>query len=129
MNKNIFIGLIVILIIVGGGYYALKGTVTTTPTVKSTTPESNLAPVVNKVTNNVSISNFAFVPPTITVKKGEEIVWTNKDTMSHTVTGGDLKSSPLGQNQTYSFNFTKAGTYSYRCSIHPSMTGTVVVTN
>jgi plastocyanin len=38
-------------------------------------------------------------------------------------------SSPLAQNQTYSFAYDKTGTFSYHCSIHPSMKGTVIVTN
>lgn len=92
-------------------------------------PAQKPTPVINTVVRNVSISSFAFVPATITVKKGETIVWTNKDSTPHTVTGGDLLSNPLGQGETYSFAYDKTGTFSYHCSIHPSMKGTVIVTN
>ena len=61
------------------------------------------------------------------VKKGDTVVWTNKDSAPHTVTGGSLNSGTLSGGQTYSFTFNAAGTVSYACSFHPSMTGKVVV--
>lgn len=83
-------------------------------------------------TDTVAIQNFAFSPETITVKVGTKVTWTNKDSAAHTVTG-DSKDGPasgtLGQGASYSFTFTKAGTFSYECAIHPNMKGTVIVTN
>lgn len=87
------------------------------------------ANVVAPVTYNVNIVNNAFVPATISIKKGDTIIWTNKDSTSHTLAGGNLNSQPLGLNGTYSYTYNKTGTYDYRCSIHPSMKGTVTVTN
>ncbi len=81
--------------------------------------------------NAVNISGFAFVPATITIKVGEKVTWTNKDSASHTVTsddGGFASSGTLSQNKTYSVTFGTAGTFPYHCSIHPTMTGTVTVT-
>ena len=79
-------------------------------------------------TDQVSIQNFAFSPTTINVKVGAKVSWTNQDSVSHTVTAddGSFSSSNLSQGQIYSFTFTKAGTYTYHCTIHPSMHGTVI---
>lgn len=83
-------------------------------------------------TDTVAIQNFAFSPATITVKVGTKVTWTNKDSAAHTVTG-DTNDGPasgtLAQNASYSFTFSKAGTFKYACSIHPDMKGTVIVTN
>ena len=80
----------------------------------------------------VAIQNFAFAPAALVVKAGTTVTWTNKDTDDHTVTsqgsGGPLQSPPLGTGQSYSYKFTKPGTYSYYCTIHPFMTATVTVT-
>ena len=70
-----------------------------------------------------------FSPSTITVSLNTTVTWTNKDGVSHTVTSDtDLfDSGSIGDGQTYSYTFTTAGTYHYKCSFHSSMTGTVVV--
>ena len=82
--------------------------------------------------NSVTINNFAFSPSNITVKKGETVTWTNKDTVPHTVIENDSQPGPssntLNSGEKYSFTFTAAGTFQYHCSIHPDMKGTVVVT-
>ncbi len=77
----------------------------------------------------VGITNFAFAPATLTVKVGDTVTWTNKDEEPHTVVAGDgsFHSPGLDANATYSFTFTKAGSFDYVCSIHPFMHGTVVV--
>jgi amicyanin len=77
----------------------------------------------------VTIQNFAFDPATVTVKVGDTVTWTNKDSVDHNVTAdnGEFKSDNLAQGSTFSFTFTKAGSYPYHCTIHPYMTGTVVV--
>lgn len=80
----------------------------------------------------VAIKNFAFAPATLKVKVGTTVTWTNQDTDAHTVTstgsGGPLRSAALNTHATYSYTFTKPGTYSYLCTIHPFMTATVEVT-
>src|ERR1700746_2066966 len=77
----------------------------------------------------VNIDNFVFGPPTITVPVGETVTWTNKDDIPHTTvsTDGVFKSKVMDTDEKFSFKFTKAGTYSYYCSVHPKMTGKVVV--
>jgi plastocyanin len=78
----------------------------------------------------VTLQNFAFSPTSVTVKVGDTVTWTNKDSTGHTVTADDgttFTSPTMATGATFSFTFTKAGTYAYHCSIHPSMTGTIVV--
>ena len=83
-------------------------------------------------TQSVTIKNFAFGPASVTVKVGSTVTWTNGDHDVHTVTSQDsgvpLRSATINNGETYQHTFTKAGRYAYRCSIHPFMTGTVVVT-
>jgi plastocyanin len=77
----------------------------------------------------VVMSNRAFDPATITVNVGDTVTWLNQDAPQHDVVvdNGEFTSEPFDQGQTFSFTFTKAGTYTYHCSIHPGMTGTVTV--
>jgi len=78
---------------------------------------------------SVSIVDFAYSPAALTVNTGDRVTWTNKDAApeGHDVTGDGLDSGLMNQGDTYSFSFEEAGNYSYICSIHPSMTGTVEV--
>lgn len=78
----------------------------------------------------VSIENFAFAPAALTVHRGDTVTWTNHDEEPHTVAAGDgsFRSPGMDANATFSFTFTKPGTYDYVCSIHPVMHGTVLVT-
>jgi plastocyanin len=77
----------------------------------------------------VKIDNFVFGPQTITVPVGATVTWTNKDDIPHTTvsTDGVFKSKVMDTDEKFSYTFTKAGTYSYFCSVHPKMTGKVVV--
>jgi len=77
----------------------------------------------------VKIDNFSFAPETIKVSVGTTVTWTNRDDIPHTVvsTDGVFKSKVRDTDEQFSFTFTKSGTYSYFCSVHPKMTGTVVV--
>ncbi|WP_433565917.1 cupredoxin domain-containing protein [Nocardia sp. CA-151230] len=80
--------------------------------------------------NAVTIDNFAFGPSSLTVKVGTTVTWTNRDEEPHTVVAddGSFRSPTLGNNATYTFTFSKAGSFAYVCSIHPFMHATVVVT-
>jgi plastocyanin len=77
----------------------------------------------------VKIDNFSFGPQTLTVSVGATVTWTNRDDIPHTVvsTDGVFKSKVLDTDEKFSFTFSKAGTFPYFCSIHPKMTGKVVV--
>jgi plastocyanin len=77
----------------------------------------------------VKIDNFVFGPQTVTVPVGTTVTWTNHDDIPHTVvsTEGVFKSKVRDTDEKFFYTFTKAGTYPYYCSVHPKMTGTVVV--
>jgi plastocyanin len=104
-----------------GGAYGATPTTTTTAATPTTAGSGGA---------QVTLQNFAFSPASVTVKVGDTVTWTNKDSANHTVTADDgttFASSTLSSGATFSFTFTKAGTYAYHCSIHTSMTGTITV--
>jgi plastocyanin len=80
-------------------------------------------------TAEVKIDNFSFGPAAITVSVGTTVTWINRDDIPHTVVSTDkvFKSKVLDTDEKFSFTFTKPGEYPYFCSIHPKMTGEVVV--
>jgi plastocyanin len=77
----------------------------------------------------VTIKNFKFAPASSSVHVGDTITWTNQDAIGHTATAtdGSFNTGTINQGKSGSHTFTKAGTFAYICSIHPSMHGTVVV--
>ena len=78
----------------------------------------------------VIIGNFSFSPKTLTVPVGATVTWTNHDKVPHLVTTADnrfQKSPVLKPGQSFSNTFATGGTYSYFCSIHPQMTGKIIV--
>lgn len=77
----------------------------------------------------VKIDNFSFGPNTLTVAVGTTVTWTNRDDIPHTVvsTDGAFKSKVRDTDEHFSYTFSQAGTYNYYCSVHPKMTGTIVV--
>jgi plastocyanin len=79
--------------------------------------------------NAVKIDNFVFGPQVITVPAGTTVTWTNSDDIPHTAvsTDGVFKSKVMDTDEKFSYTFTKPGTYPYYCTIHPRMTGKVVV--
>jgi plastocyanin len=80
-------------------------------------------------TNAATIKGFAFQPDVLKVEVGAKVTWTNDDTVAHTVTAdtNSFASGNLQPGGSFSFTFTRPGTYAYHCSIHPSMHGSVVV--
>ncbi|WP_238598783.1 cupredoxin domain-containing protein [Saccharothrix sp. ALI-22-I] len=80
---------------------------------------------------SVSISGYAYSPATLTVNVGDTVTWTNQDTAPHNVvvtSGPEKFTSPtLQKGQSYTFTFTKAGSYQYYCSVHPDMKASVTV--
>ena|SRR5579864_4237862 len=81
--------------------------------------------------NAVTIDDFRFSPATLTVPVGGKVTWTNRDDEPHTVLAAEpkglFKSPPLDTGDSFSFTFDKPGTYKYFCSVHPHMTGVIVV--
>jgi YVTN family beta-propeller protein len=79
--------------------------------------------------STAAMNKFAFVPATLTISVGQSVSWTNADPIDHTTTSdtGVWDSGRLGNGETFSTTFSQPGTYSYHCSVHPFMRGTVVV--
>jgi plastocyanin len=79
----------------------------------------------------ISIDNFKYVPDTLTVPAGTKVTWTNHDDMPHTVTSAGkpkaLASEALDTDDQFSHVFAEPGTYNYLCTIHPKMSGQVIV--
>jgi len=77
----------------------------------------------------VKIDNFAFAPQRVVVKAGTTVIWINDDDIPHTVASSAklFKSNALDTKDKFSFTFTTAGAYEYFCSLHPHLTGTIVV--
>lgn len=118
----IIIGVIVILLILGYFWYSQK------PSTPTTTPQNNI--ISGPGTHNIEISNLAFSAPALIVKTGDTVVWTNKDTISHTVTsdtGNEMSSLLLKPGDTYSHTFNTVGTFNYHCEVHPSMKASITV--
>ena|SRR5436190_2244013 len=81
--------------------------------------------------NLIEIKDFHFEPQTLTVKSGEEITWVNKDEEPHTIVSVEKqfkKSTALDTGDQFTVTAGDPGTYTYFCSVHPKMTGTIIVT-
>ena len=125
---------LVVLAACGG---SSTGTGTTPTTGTASTPAATATQAGNAQTVMIttdSSGSFAFSPATLTIKAGTTVTWKNTTVASHTVTSDDGKtfdsgtSNPIAaQTGTFSFTFTKAGTFAYHCAIHPFMTAKVIV--
>ena len=81
--------------------------------------------------HNINIQNMAYSPSSITITQGDILIWTNLDSVGHTVTedgsSPTFNSGTLTNGQTYTLTGLGVGTYTYHCQPHPSMTGTIIV--
>ena len=77
----------------------------------------------------VDIDNFVFTPATLTVTTGTTVTWKNEDDSPHRIgdKDGTFKSAALDTDDTFSHTFAKPGVYPYICTIHPYMTGKIIV--
>lgn len=129
MKKGIIVGVVGILLI-AGIVLALKPGSDDQAVKKESTSASESIPI---DPNSISIDDFAFNPAKLTIKKGTKVTWTNNDDARHdiTPTGGAsdfLASKLLTNGESYEFTFNTVGTYTYKCSPHPYMKGTIEVT-
>ena len=119
MRRSVFIAVLATALVLGMGAFGTgrQGSITSAQEKTSTM--------------EVKIDNFSFGPVTLTVPVGTTVTWTNRDDIPHTVVSTDdlktFKSKVLDTDEKFSFTFSKAGTYPYFCSIHPKMTGKVIV--
>jgi plastocyanin len=122
------------LIIVGGGFLVIvigmlllfnNGSSSVKRAMTGTTPQAQAQATLNTVT----IQNFAYSPSVMKVKVGTTVTWENQDSTEHSATAddGSFDTKMLSLGEKGSYTFTKAGTYTYHCSSHPSMTGTIIV--
>lgn len=128
-QSRIWLSLLILVIIAAAVALLVGHTKPKTPNTSSMSTSSSSPTVAS---DKVTISNYMFSPAIIKVKVGTTVTWTNQDAVSHTVTAdnpsGDAPSSmDIAQGKSYSFTFTKAGTYTYHCFPHPYMHGTVEV--
>ena len=80
--------------------------------------------------NRIEIKDFAFNPQTITVKSGEKVTWINRDEEPHTIVSVEKqfkKSTALDTDQEFTITAGTPGTYNYFCSVHPKMTGIIII--
>ena len=79
--------------------------------------------------NEIIIQSMAFIPQTLTVPVNSTVKWKNLDAIAHTVTSDNASwdSGNIAAGGTFKFTFTTVGTFSYHCTIHPLMTGTIIV--
>ena len=104
-----------------------SSTSTHTTTAATTSPMAPSCVVSGPHDKSVAIMDFAFSPSTVTISAGQSVQWTNNDGATHTVTGSGWGSGFLSQGATFTCTFASPGTFNYKCSIHGSMTGKVVV--
>lgn len=114
----IIYGLVYYFVIAKKGGYSYNNNSQAVPT--SSSPVS---------ANTVKISNYSFNPATLTVKGGDTVTWTNEDGVNHNVVADDksFDTGVIEPGKTGSVTFSKAGTFAYHCSIHPTMKATIVV--
>ena len=159
MNKKIILGVVVIAILVVAIILVMSnGSTSVSPnaiesqqqnppqavapinpqsiTPSSTAPTSSVPvagpPAPMQQVALIVIQNFKFDSSSLTVKKGTTVVWDNNDSMAHTVTsdeGSELASPSIAPGGNYDHVFNSIGTFTYHCTIHPSMKGTIIVTN
>lgn len=133
-------GVLAVALILIGFYYiytpestaSVPLTTPETPSDSGQTPSTPITPTTTSLpkTYQVSAQNFAFNPATLTINKGDTVIWTNMDSAPHTIisdSGDEISSNSLSTGQAYSHTFSSEGTFAYHCSVHPSMKGTVTV--
>ncbi|MBI2629438.1 cupredoxin family copper-binding protein [Candidatus Pacearchaeota archaeon] len=152
-NNGLIIGVVIILIavvLIGGlTAYILSNNTTSNSNTNTNLPYSNTQPSTNTETNanppvtnasanpttstpktyDVEIKNFAFSPSSLTIKKGDSVRWTNRDSVEHTATSDNnaFDSSLLSNDESFTFTFNEAGEFSYHCTPHPYMKAKIIV--
>jgi plastocyanin len=88
-----------------------------------------VAAVAAQDANVITIDNFTFTPPEMTVAVGTTVKWVNHDDIPHSVVNKDkaFRSKALDTDDSFSYTFASAGTFDYFCGLHPHMMGKVIV--
>jgi plastocyanin len=102
-----------------------------TPDGEARAAQARSAKAEAEVPGQVVIDNFTFRPARLVVAAGTKVTWVNRDDLPHTATSSArprlFDSGALDTDQKFSHVFTRAGTYDYFCTLHPRMTGKVIV--
>ncbi len=119
----------VILVVLGVGGYLLFNNPAAMTQVMNIAPKSE-SETANQLSDTVVIRNFGYGPKTITISAGQSVTWTNEDAIAHTATSdeGTWDTGTINKGESKTVRFANPGTYTYHCTPHPFMTGTVVVT-
>jgi plastocyanin len=112
----------------GSGYSSTPSPSAPSPT-PSPTPSGSQATTITIPTNARTLGTAAFVPNPTTVSQGTVVTWSNTDSTTHDMVSdnGVWDSGRVAPNDSFKFTFTAKGTYPYHCTLHPGMTGTIVV--
>jgi plastocyanin len=121
MKKSLTIALLIVALV------GLVGCTSVAQPTPATTPSSGSGSTGAGSATAVSIANMAFSPDQVTIKVGDTVTWTNNDSVPHTVTGSDFDSGQLAPGATFTHTFAAAGTFDYKCTIHPTMLAKVTV--
>ena len=124
MKKIIWLGLVLITMLAASGCGLSGNSQTSLP---RTTPTAAQPAASQNNTNAIIIKNFSFNPATLTIKKDATVAWINNDLAPHQIKSATFNSGVLNKGQIFSFTFSDAGTFNYSCSIHPAMTGEIIV--
>ena len=142
-RSALYVSLLALAVLAGCASTSGTTSGTTTGGTSSAAPTATTAPAATATTavNATSVKiigasgNYSFSPASVTVKVGDTVTWTNNSNVPHTTTS-DASSAVAWDSSaidtgggTFSFVFTKAGSYTYHCSFHPFMHGTIIVTN
>ena len=147
MNKSVLAGIIVLILMLAGGGLLLANkdgddtatdsTMSSESSMKmdestSNTQTTSSSDATTKAPNSIEIRDYAYSPNDLTIKKGTTITWTNQDSVKHDVmtdvSGKGPSSELLAKGESYSYTFDEVGTFSYHCSPHPYMKGSITVT-
>lgn len=121
-KKNSWLYILIIVLIGLGAFWYFN-------TSKNPVPSTQTSSSAPAIKGQVLIKQNTFMPDSMTVKVGDTVTWVNQESYAHNVIGdnGAFMSPKLATGEKYSFTFTKAGTFTYICSIHPFMHGTIIV--
>lgn len=132
MNNKIVIGIILVIVVIGGlilisKYPSSNNQQLSVQPQTSSQTNPQISPKTSVASNNIVIQNFSFNPSSLTVKQGTKVAWVNNDSAPHKIKSDAFNSTDLNQGDKFEFTFNNKGTFTYICSIHPSMKGEIIV--
>jgi plastocyanin len=129
IRKSLLITAVVLAVLALAACSTTSDATTTTTAAGATTTTTAGTTTTADSSTTVTIQNFAFEPGTLTVTVGTTVTWVNNDGTTHTVTadGGTFDSGSLAAGETFQFTFDQVGDFTYHCSIHSTMQGTISV--